>query len=402
MSRGLTIEQQKHHPSREELLTRVHALQALLHENSADGELLRRLPDAISDALTKAGLFRLLTPTRYGGYACDLRTLMTVTEALAEIDGSASWLVAIGANAAWGVSHLGSLQAQAEIFGPNPDVRLASTTIPGTARRAHEGLRISGRWPYMSGAHHADWVVLGATAYDGSEKARNGVFCAVPVTDLMLEKTWYTVGMRATGSDTMVADDVFVPEHRIVPVSAITDETPAREAVGRPQFRLPFATVATVNLVGPLLGLGTAALQLVTDQAKTRPLHNTFFARQSESVGVQIQIAEAAVQLHTARLHAYDVIDTLDDAADRKRLVSYASRAEIRARLGYLAQQVLEAISILINVHGASSFAESSRIQQYWRDANIAARHGSLQPVVAYEVYGKALLGIGEQISALV
>ena len=62
----------------------------------------------------------------------------------------------------------------------------------------------------------------------------------------------------------------------------------------------------------------------------------------------------------------------------------------------------LTAISTLINVHGAGSFAESSRMQQYWRDANTAARHAALQPVVGYEVYGKALLGVAERISPLV
>jgi 3-hydroxy-9,10-secoandrosta-1,3,5(10)-triene-9,17-dione monooxygenase len=53
-------------------------------------------------------------------------------------------------------------------------------------------------------------------------------------------------------------------------------------------------------------------------------------------------------------------------------------------------------------VHGAGSFAESSQVQQYWRDANTAARHAGLQPVVGYEIYGKALLGIAERISTLV
>lgn len=397
-----TVKQQHQRPSREELLTRVRALRPLLNEHCAEGELLRRMPDAVSDALTEAGLFRLLTPIRYGGYACNLRTVTKVTETLAEMDASASWLVALGATAAWAVSAWGSLEAQEEIFGPNPDIRLAATATRGTARPADGGLRISGRWPYMSGAHHADWVCVGATVSDGSEQAMEGGLCAVPAEELVLEKSWYTVGMRATGSDTMVADDVFVPDHRIVPISAVVDEAPPHEVGEGSTFRLPFATVTTATLAGPLLGLGTAALQMVIDKAQTKPLHNTIFARQSESAGVQIQIAEAAVRLRTASLHVYDMIDALDDAANKRQPVTYAGRAEIRARLGYVAQEVLGAISLLINVHGSSSFAESSAIQQYWRDANTAARHGALQPVVGYEVYGKTLLGITERISTVV
>ena len=137
-------------------------------------------------------------------------------------------------------------------------------------------------------------------------------------------------------------------------------------------------------------------------KAPTKVMHDTFFVRQSESAGVQIQIAEAALGLRTAQLHAYDIAATLDDAGTEGQLVTYASRAEIRAQVGYLAQQVLHAISALVNVHGSGSFAESSRMQQYWRDANTAARHAALQPVVGYEVYGKSLLGIEERISPAV
>jgi 3-hydroxy-9,10-secoandrosta-1,3,5(10)-triene-9,17-dione monooxygenase len=395
------VEQQQPSPSRHELVAGARALQQLLRENSAEGELLRRLPDAVSDALTEAGLFRLFTPARFGGYDCDLRTMLEVTYALGEIDVSASWLVALGATTAWAVSRLGSLQVQEEIFGPDPDVRLAGSLAPGAARRAEGGLCISGLWPYMSGVHHADWALVSANVTGGPDQPIGAVMCAVPMKQLILQKSWYTVGMRATGSDTVVAESVFVPDHRIVPMSAIADDTP-RNADDTSQFRLPLPTVATVALTGPLLGLGTAALRTVIDKAPGKPLNHTLFSRQSDSAGVQMQIAQAAVGLRTAQLHAYDIIDALDAAANKRQLPTYAMRAEIRARSGYLAQQVLDALSILINVHGAGSFAESSRIQQYWRDANTAARHAALQPVVGYEIYGKALLGIAERISTLV
>ena len=401
MSIGSAIERQQKRPSCEELVARVRALQPLLREHAADAELHRRLPDVLSDALTEAGLFRLLTPARFGGYACDLHTLIKVAETLGETDGSASWLTSIGATAAWTISQLGSPQAQEEILGANPDARLAGSAAPGTARRVDGGLHIDGRWPYASGAHHADWALLAATVTDGSENEVDGGMCAIPMNQLHLEQSWCTVGMRGTGSDTVVAENVFVPNHRVIPMNVITGEPP-HEADDHNRPRLPFAPVASLALVGPLLGLGTAALKDVIGAATTKPLHNTFFPRQSESAGVQIQIAEAALGLRTAQLHAYDIADTLDDAARQGQRVAYDVRAEIRSRVGYLSQQVLAAISTLINVHGAGSFAESSRIQQYWRDANTAARHAALQPFVGYEVYGKALLGVAESITPLV
>jgi 3-hydroxy-9,10-secoandrosta-1,3,5(10)-triene-9,17-dione monooxygenase len=75
----------------------------------------------------------------------------------------------------------------------------------------------------------------------------------------------------------------------------------------------------------------------------------------------------------TSHLQAYSAADTLDAAVARGEQVSYRMRTEIRAQAGYAAHQVLEAIQILVNVHGAGSFAESSPMQQFWRDANTAA-----------------------------
>ena len=43
-----------------------------------------------------------------------------------------------------------------------------------------------------------------------------------------------------------------------------------------------------------------------------------------------------------------------------------------------------------------------SLMQQYWRDANTAARHAGLNAVVGYEILGKELLGVPERISPMV
>jgi alkylation response protein AidB-like acyl-CoA dehydrogenase len=56
----------------------------------------------------------------------------------------------------------------------------------------------------------------------------------------------------------------------------------------------------------------------------------------------------------------------------------------------------------LLNVHGAGSFAEKDRMQQYRRDANTAARHPGLNAVVGREVDGKSLQAVEGRISPVV
>jgi 3-hydroxy-9,10-secoandrosta-1,3,5(10)-triene-9,17-dione monooxygenase len=168
-----------------------------------------------------------------------------------------------------------------------------------------------------------------------------------------------------------------------------------------PTYRIPFVSVATLLLLGPLIGVGRAALDLVIEKAPRKGMHHTVFTKQSDSVGVQIRLAEAALKLRTARLHVYDIADHLDAVAAGDE-IDFETRALIKGQAGYAAQQVLDAINVLVNIHGAGSFAESSRMQQLWRDANTAARHAGLNAVLGCEVYGKALLDIDERISAMV
>lgn len=384
-------------PARTQLVDRAVNVQGLLRERLAEGDIHRRQSDEVIDALTGAGFFRLWKPRRFGGYPVDLRTVVQLTETLAEADGSAAWVVGIASTGAWATNR-GSEQLQEEIFGADPDARIAGSGMPCPARREQGGLRLTGRWGYASGSPHASWAALAATVTDDSGQP-DAYFCLVPAAQLRLEDTWRTLGMRGTGSNTFTAEDVFVPEHRTIPVTKLSEGSTGSD---EPVHRLPFAQVGTLALIGTLLGLGRAALALTIDNAPSKSMHHTFFARQSDSVGVQVQVAEAALKLQTAQLHAYRVADDLDIAAANRVDLEYGFRAQARAQFGYMAQQVLDAIHILLNVHGAASFAETSLMQQYWRDANTAARHAGLNAVVGYEVFGKELLGVPERISPMV
>ncbi len=393
-----TITERNSQPTRTELVDSAVKIQRLLGKRLADSDIQRRQTDDAIDALSGAGFFRLNKPRRFGGYPVDLRTILQITETLAEADGSAAWVVGIASTGAWATAR-GSQQLQEEIFGADADARIAGSGMSCEARREQGGLRLTGRWGYASGSPHATWAALVATVTDDPGQPPEAYFCLVPAAQLQLEDTWRTVGMRGTGSNTYVAENVFVPEHRLIAVTELSEGSATSD---EPMHRLPFAQVGTLALIGTLLGLGRAALALTIDKAPSKSMHHTFFARQSDSVGVQVQVAEAALKLQTAQLHAYRAADDLDSAAANGHDLDYGLRARARAQVGYTAQQVLDAIHILVNVHGAATFAETSLMQQYWRDANTAARHAGLNAVVGYEVFGKELLGVPERISPMV
>jgi alkylation response protein AidB-like acyl-CoA dehydrogenase len=322
-----------------------------------------------------------------------------VAETLGAGDASAAWLVAIAA-VAGSLAGRASVQAQRELFGPDPDARVTGGGDPAVAVRVDGGVRMTRRWSYASGAQFATWASLSGVVTDEAGAVIDALMGFVPTSELTMEDTWHTTGMRGTGSNTWVGEDVFVPAHRLISMSAVTDGTwPI--ATAEPIYRIPFVPVATVLLLGPLLGAGQAALDVVFEKAPHKGMHHTFFASQSESVGVQIQLAEAAMKLRTARLHIYEIVDRLDAIATTGD-VDIDTRSRMKAQAGYAAQEMLEGIHDLVNIHGAGSFAESSRMQQIWRDAKTAARQAGLNAVVGYEVYGKALLNVDERITAMI
>jgi hypothetical protein len=101
--------------------------------------------------------------------------------------------------------------------------------------------------------------------------------------------------------------------------------------------------------------------------------------------------------IDTARLHAMRAEDDLDAAAADGRLLTVAERARVRMDTAVAAMRTREAVDMLLSVAGASAFALSSALQKIWRDLGTASRHGTVNPNLAREVYGRALLGIADQ-----
>lgn len=355
------------------------SLRAVIREDAARGAAERTVPAESVKALTEAGLFRIMTPKPYGGAEAGIRTLLDVSASVAEADGGAGWVIALTGICAWAARFL-PLPGQDEIFGAGPDTVLCGSAPPvGVGSRTPDGWRVSGRWGYVSGSLHADWAMLGFRPDPGYPEA---AVAFVPVRDLTLTDTWHTAGMRSTGSNTLAASEVLVPEHRVLFPEAAVPLGPA------------WFPALALTLAGPLLGLGQAALQYVAAAADGKPILTTKFTRQAESAGFQLQFAEAAQRIDTARLHAFRAADDVESHMAGARQLDYATGTRVRADAALAARQVVAALTVLLDAHGASGFAEASPLHRIWLDTNVAARHAAIAHAVSHEAYGKALLGI--------
>jgi alkylation response protein AidB-like acyl-CoA dehydrogenase len=389
-------------PTADELMARIRELQPLIEKNAACGEQERRVPEESIRALTDAGVFKIAQPRRHGGYQASVRTMLDVSAEVAEADGGTAWVVALCNVCAW-LTGLFSEQAQDEVWGADPDAKVSGVLAPSCESvKVDGGLRVTGRWFYYSGSWHSSWAILGLPIVNANGEMVDQGLALIPLAELAIEETWFVAGMSSTGSNCLIATDVFVPDHRIMSgLEALEGRYPT-EHTDEALFRSAFVPVLALVLAGPQLGMGRKALELVTKKADAKPIAYTFYNAQAESAAFQLQLAQAALMIDTAHLHAYRAADDIDRAAESGGYPDLLRRARVRADTGWAVEHITKAIDTLLFAHGAGSFAQANPLQRIWRDSAVAARHAVALPMVNYEIYGKALLGRPDQPTVLI
>ncbi len=387
---------------RDEILGRIRELRPLFEANAARTESDRRVVEDNITALRDADAFRIMVPKRFGGLETDIRTKLEVSREVAMGCGSTAWVTALMNVCAFFTS-LGNEQLQLDVWGSDPAARISGVFSPtATTTRVDGGYVVNGSWNWTSGCLHSDWAFLGVPLVDEAGEFVQPAMALMPYSELEIEDTWFTTGMRGTASNTVHARDVFVPDHRLMSVPGLLAgdyDTPYKDEV---LYRSAFIPVAALILVGPQLGLAQAALDYVIEKGHKRGIAYTEYELQRDAPTFQLAIAKAATLVDTAHLFAYRAAGDIDDAARADRTMTYVERARVRMDTGHAAESAREAIRVLCSAHGASSFAEASPMQRWWRDSEIASRHAVVSPEISAQVYGRALMGFTDGITFLV
>ena len=265
-------------PTETELLGRARDLGPMLKKNAAQTETDRRVAEENIQAITDAGLFRIAVPKRYGGYEVPIRTFVQISSELGRACGSTAWATTLINVCAW-LTGLYPQQAQDEVFAGDPDARVAGVLAPtATSQKADGGQVVTGRWGFASGSLHASWVIVGIPVVDETGETIDQGLALIPRAEISIDDTWYVAGMRGTGSNTIVADQVFVPDHRILSVPPAVGGAYPTEHKDERLYHSAFVPVLALVLNGTMVGLAHGALDLVTEMlAKGRGIAYTFY-----------------------------------------------------------------------------------------------------------------------------
>jgi alkylation response protein AidB-like acyl-CoA dehydrogenase len=338
------------------------------------------------DALEGAGLFEVIVPERAGGLGATMATQLAVAAELGRGCASSAWVQSLLNITTWAASRGPAAEV---IFGGGRRPRVCGVLAPsGTATAEGDGYRVSGRWAFASGSFYATWFVGGVLTTDDTGEVTGGGIIAVPREDLEIEDTWFVAGMCGTASGTVVVEDVLVPASQYTPLEATEGTTG-----DAPSDRWPLGSALSVVLLGPLLGAGQAAADLVAEKAPKRAISYTGYGATTDSMVAITELAHAQLDIDTAWLHAFDTaayIDGVGRGAGRDPL----AETRLRGQCGYVTASLRRGVDSLVNVGGAGSFASVSPLQRQWRDLNVGSRHAFLATNVSLETYGRGLFGI--------
>ena len=257
----------------DEAMHRARALVPALRERADGAETARQMEKDTLDDLHRAGLFRFHQPRRWGGMELPFVAIFDIPHEIAR--GCAS---TAGTSANLGIHHwmlaLYDERAQEEVWGADPDALIASGIAypQGRGRRVDGGFVVSGFWNFSSGVDPAGWNMLAVTVRDG-ERVVDHRMCLVPRGDYEIVDDWQVLGMRSTGSKSVRANDVFVPEHRALCMYLARGGNEFPGAARQSAIRSTACRCSALGshcLAGAGVGNAQAALDLTIEAIKER------------------------------------------------------------------------------------------------------------------------------------
>ncbi|MER6345950.1 acyl-CoA dehydrogenase family protein [Streptomyces sp. NPDC001595] len=387
-------------PTREELVDAAAKLVPLLRSRSLWIDEHRRLPQDVVTAIEDSGLLRMQVPAQYGGYESDARTFTDVLAEIAKGNSSVAFCLSVYASLGW-MAALWPDEALDELFS-DPHVRISGTTAAtGTVRPTEGGYLLSGSWRFNSGVLHSQWKISVALPENPDERSVP-LFCLVPVADLRVEDDWHTIGLQGSGSVTTVAEDVFVPEHRVI-TGADFYQNVSKSRINAPKAHYRVPVLVTTNAIqsGQFIGAARYALSSFLERLPGRPLTYTDYPSQRDAPLTHLQVGEAALLVEDAELRARHFTELIAGKVARGEPWSTQERVAARVQIGWIARQTKAAVDILAAASGGSSIHKETPIVRIQRDLHAASLHAMITPGVNIELYGRSLSGLAPNTAYL-
>lgn len=385
-----------------EILDAVRELLPTIAERTGSAEEKRVIPRETMTELADAGVLRMLQPRRYGGFECDPVEFYEVVRTLSTACGSTGWVVAVLGVHPWQLS-LFDDAAQQEVWGSDKDTLLCSSYAPvGRLTPVEGGYRLSGHWSFSSGCDHASWALLGGLRMTDTGEPADFLTVVLPSEDYRIVDVWDSVGLAGTGSNDIVVDDAFVPDHRVMRnYDQARLRGPGQRVNTGPLYRMPFGAVFTSTVAAPVIGMVAGCLDEYLTAMRDRVRLSLGGGRFAADQFAQVTVGRAASEIDAARLQTDRNISELYSYTVAGEEIPMELRLRTRRDQARATERAVEAIDLLFKTAGGNSLQHGNTIERVWRDAHAGSVHVANDPDRALAMYGRGTFGLAVEDNLL-
>jgi len=351
------------------LIETAHRIAADLPALSETIDRERRLPDHLTQKMAEAGFHKMMLAEEFGGLGADPITCARVVEILAAGDGSVGWLAMITAGTAHWATAMISDEAAGEVFSGNREAILVGTMSPhGKAVNVEGGVRVTGRWPFGSGIQVASWLASGCELYDGDTPvtddtgARERVLVLTPTDECTVLDTWDTTGLRGTGSNDYVMEEVFVPAHRALKHPFLFE--PQRPDPIYACFALSAPFIAAVSV-----GIARGAVEEL----------KCLLREKTSGPEALANLGRADALVSSASTYMFNTLKQVWSTLSAGAVLPTDLRARFRGALTHAAQTSTEAVNIAFQTAGGAAIYKGHPLERRFRDIHTAAAHAKFR-----------------------
>ena len=373
---------------------RIVSLKPMISEYAAEAERLRHPHPDVWNAVRSTGFFYHFVPKKYGGCEFGPEDFFHTARLIAEACPSTGWAVTFTVEHNWAAA-LFPKEAQDEFFADGRYIiaPLVSTP-PAMAVKVPGGYKVNAHWKWGSGVMHSNWCMGMAMVPSETDAQPTMITLALPMSEAKVLDTWRASGLAATGSNDIIVQDVFVPDHMTVSgVDLSMGTTPGSKIHDNPVYRMPSTAFLALVTSAPTIGAARGAVEIFRERLKTRKVTGTQTVV-GEKANYQVMLAKADVMVRTAELLLQTLAHEVYERAANGQNHDIAARMASTAQNAYASRIARDAIRLIIDNAGSSVHMLSDPLQRLARDANVACAHLIQDFESLAEQHGRSMLGL--------
>ena len=374
-------------------LARAEALIPQLREEQDEADRRGHYSESVHQQMLAGGLYRLVQPKMFGGYAFSWTDFLRVVHTIARGHPSSGWCFCLSTSHAHLLGSHWNEQAQRELFGPEGDFRSPHRAAPGGVFTPVEGGYIAnGVWSYSSGIPYATHFCGGTMIPNAEGKPRPANFF-VSWDKVTVLPDWggdSALGMQGSGSNSVKLEDVFVPSHHVASGDVLfardfdwSKGTAGTRLHGNPMYLGVVGGPYHLCFSAILSGAARAALDEYETVLSERKAYGGGGGKMAGDPDVIRHVGEVLTLIECAEAILFGAMDHWDRYLERWTRTGEGISPEDTMRLWAMGRQSsfmsCQAVEIMFHSSGVASANRGQRLQRYFRDVQMFRIHPSSQ-----------------------